>query len=343
MNSQLYQNLDKPFAPHRWVRSGHTQTLLARYRPNLLSTPLLEHPLLLDAGRDVTGYAPDYPVRLLGYYTPRATPGASRGLVLTLHGWEGCSHSTYNLLIAYALIEAGYDVFRLNLRDHGPGLHVNPYALNPGLFLGTLIDETATAIQRVAEMAGDRPFYIVGASMGGSFALRLAIRHAHQPIANLQKVITFNPAINPGAANDAIDRQRVFHRYFRRRWLASLQQKQRLYPQLYNFDPLVNIQSLHAMTDWLVQQYGDHCGGFHNADEYFNAYRVNDHAFSALTVPTTIITALNDPVIPVNDFFTLAPHPLLDIQIHPSGGHVGFVDIFPLQHKLPGLLLDALP
>jgi len=176
MNRSSYQNLNKPFVPHRWVRSGHTQTLLARYRPRALNALPIEQPLLLDAGPDVTGYAPERPVRLLGYYTPRVTPGASRGLVLTLHGWEGCSHSTYNLLIAHALIEAGYDVFRLNLRDHGPGLHVNPYALNPGLFLGTLIDETATAVQRVAEMAGDRPFYIVGASMGGSFALRLAIR-----------------------------------------------------------------------------------------------------------------------------------------------------------------------
>lgn len=342
MNKHSYQNVNKPFIPHRWVHSGHTQTLLARYRPRALGALPIEQPLLLDAGPDVTGYAPDRPVRLLGYYTPHVTPGASRGLVLTLHGWEGCSHSTYNLLIAHALIEAGYDVFRLNLRDHGPGLHVNPYALNPGLFLGTLIDETATAVQRVAEMTGDRPFYIVGASMGGSFALRLALRHVQQPISNLQKVIAFNPAINPGAANDAINRQRVFRRYFRRRWLYSLHNKQLLYPQFYNFDPLDNIQSLHAMTDWLVEHYGNHCGGFKNADEYFNAYQVKDDAFAALTVPTTIITAMDDPVIPVDDFFALTSHPLLDVQVHPSGGHVGFVDIFPLQHKLPGLLLGAL-
>jgi len=42
------------------------------------------------------------------------------------------------------------------------------------------------------------------------------------------------------------------------------------------------------------------------------------------------------------DFYGLAPHPLLDVQIHPYGGHVGFVDIWPVQHYLPQMLLDVM-
>lgn len=342
MNTQIAQPLDKQFAPHRWVRSGHAQTLLSRYRPRYLKQWPSEQPLLLDAGPDVTGYASDHPVRLLGYYTPSKTPDASQGLVLVLHGWEGCSHSISNLLIRHALIEAGYAVFQLNLRDHGPGLHVNPYALNPGLFLGTLIDEVVVATQWVAEMAGDRPFYIVGASMGGNFALRLAVRHRDQPFHNLRKVIAFNPAINPATATAAIDRQRIFRHYFRRRWLHSLQMKQTLFPQLYNFAPLVTMPFIEQMTEWLIEHYGAQYGQLRSAADYFDAYAVKDAALATLTVPTTIITALNDPVIPVRDIAALTPHPLLDVQIHPSGGHVGFVDIFPLEHKLPGMLLNAL-
>ena len=219
---------------------------------------------------------------------------------------------------------------------------MNPYALNPGLFLGTLIDETATAVQRVAEMAADRPFYIVGASMGGNFALRLALRHSEQPMTDLRKVIAFNPAMNPASATDAIDQQPVFRRYFRKRWFGSLRAKQQLYPQLYNFDPLVKMPLIREMTEWLIRHYGGNAGQLQNADEYFNAYRVHDAAFQRLSVPTTIITALDDPVIPVTDFFALTPRPLLNVQIHPTGGHVGFVDIFPLQHKLPELLLAEL-
>ncbi|MDQ3249061.1 MAG: alpha/beta fold hydrolase [Chloroflexota bacterium] len=341
MNTNVIQARNPSFAPHRLVRSGGTQTMLARYRPRRLLGGNLEQPLLLDAGPDVTGYAPERTVRLLGYYTPaQATP--RRGLVLTLHGWEGCSHSTYNLILTDTLIRAGYDVVRLNLRDHGPGLHVDPYALNPGLFLGTLIDETATAVGRVAAMAGDQPFYIVGASMGGSFALRLAIRHATDPLPNLCKVIAFNPPINPLAATYAIDTHRVFRHYFRRRWLQSLLTKQRLFPDLHDFASLINLPLITQMTDWIIRHADGRYGDFANAKEYFNAYRVTSDALQSLTVPTTIITAQDDPVIPVADFYALAPHPLLDVQIHATGGHVGFVDIFPLRHRLPTLLLDAL-
>jgi hypothetical protein len=28
--------------------------------------------------------------------------------------------------------------------------------------------------------------------------------------------------------------------------------------------------------------------------------------------------------------------------LHPTGGHVGFVNVFPLQHHLPGMVMDAL-
>ena len=348
MNTNQLPDLNQPlvaqgaFAPHRFVRSGRTQTMLARYRPRQLLGIGLEHPVLLDAGYDATGIAPDSPVRLLGYYTPAQTAGPSRGLVLTLHGWEGCSHSTYNLIITDTMLRAGYDVFRLNLRDHGPGLHINPYALNPGLFFGTLLDEAATAVGRVADMAGARPFYIVGASMGGSFALRLALRHAQQPFHNLRRVIAFNPAINAASATAAIDKQRVFRHYFRRRWLGSLLNKQRLFPDLYQFAPLVKMPLIWQMTEWLIQRYSNQHGSFKNAAEYFHAYSVDQRAFQTLDVATTIITAENDPVIPVADFYAIPPHPLLKVQIHPSGGHVGFVDIFPLRHRLPLLLLEAL-
>ncbi|MCX6044941.1 MAG: alpha/beta fold hydrolase [Chloroflexi bacterium] len=341
MHQQSVQNLLKPFIPHRWVRSGQTQTLLSSYRPRQFRSTAAQ-PILLDAGPDMTGYATDYPVRLLGYYSPTMAHRPARGLVLTLHGWEGDSHSFYNLLVTQALNEAGFDVFRLNLRDHGPNLHVNPYALNPGLFLGTLVEETATAVQRVAEMARERPFYIVGTSMGGSFALRLALRQHEQPINNLQKVIAFNPAINPAAAVQAIDKHHLFRRHFRKRWLGSLLAKQHFYPQFYSFAPLLKMPLIFEMTEWLISQYNAYPGHFHNATEYFEAYAITGQAFQTLTVPTTIITAVDDPIVPVADFLTLTPHPLLDLQIHPTGGHVGFVDIFPLQYKLPRLLLDEL-
>lgn len=325
------------FRPHRLIRGARIQTFASSYPPRHLGTTLPgEQVVILDAGRDETGY--DDGVRLMGYYNQRATDGASKGLVISLHGWEGSSHSPYNLIIGRRLLAEGYDLFRLNLRDHGPLLHVNPYALNHGLFLGTLLEESHRAVQQVAAWAKELPVYLVGPSMGGNFVLRMAARHATLPIANLRRVVAISPAINPGRATDRIDLQYPFRRYFRDRWLRSVLAKQALFPELYSFDPLVHIARLRPMTEWLVRHYSD----FSDADDYFGRYAVLGDALAGLTIATTILTAADDPVIAVEDVETLTPSPLLDLKIERFGGHVGFVDLWPIRHILPEMILSEL-
>jgi hypothetical protein len=339
-----YRTPRTPFRPNPLVRSGSAQTVLAMVRPKGIDVTADEQPLLLDAGYDYTGAAPDRPVRLHGYFNASRTPGAPRGLVMIMHGWEGCSHSNYNVILAQALVERGYAVFRLNLRDHGPGLHVDPYALNPGLFRATLIEEAAVATAQVARLAGDRPFFIVGASMGGNFALRLAKWHSeHTPFHNLQKVVAVCPAINPARATDALDRNPGTRRYFRRRWLRSLRAKRLVNPALPDLAAIERMPLVRDMTDWFIQQPTvASARRYHNADAYFAAYSVLGDALAQLTVRTTIITAKNDPVIPVVDFYSLTPHPLLDVQIHATGGHCGFIDAPPVRHRMADLILPEL-
>lgn len=329
-----------PFQPRPFVRSATAQTLLAMIEPTGIDIAADEQPLLLDAGQDYTGIAPERPVRLLGYFNASRMPGPGRGLVLILHGWEGCSHSNYNIILAQALVEAGYDTFRLNLRDHGPHIHANAHALNRGLFLGTLIEEVAAATHQVAVLAGDRAFYITGASMGGNFALRLALWHGRQPFANLRRVVAVCPAVNPDTATVALDSHPATRRYFRNRWLRSLRAKQRLFPELYDFSPVEQIPLVWDMTDWLIRRYR-HLAlqRFAGAREYFATYGIQPAALAGLTVATTIIAARNDPVIPVADFAPISAHSLLDLQIHPSGGHCGFVDVLPLKFHMPAMVL----
>ncbi len=327
---------EQGFLPHPIIRPGKLQTIASSYARRGRLTLSGEQVVVLDAGPDMTGYDPY--VQLVGYYNRHTAPGESRGLVIALHGWEGCSHSTHNLTLGARMLDAGYDLFRLNLRDHGPGLHVNHYALNRGLFLGTLIEEAHCAVARVASWTRTLPVYVVGPSMGGNFALRMAVRHAESPIPNLCRVVAISPAINPASATDRIDAQFEFRRYFRQRWLNSIRAKQRLFPDLYNFDPLLKMPRVRQMTEWLIRQHG----GFRDADDYFARYAVLGDALVGLRVPTTILTAADDPVIDVEDFKALTPTPMLDIKIEQHGGHVGFVDLWPLRFLLPEMVLAEL-
>lgn len=332
LDREIFNRGPETFRPHRLIRHPLAQTLLATHKPRLTQRVVAEEqPLLLDAGEDETGRAES--VRLLAYFN-RHWGEEYKGLVISLHGWEGCSHAVYNLVMAHVLLKAGYAVARLNLRDHGPNLHFDAHALNKGVFLGTLLAESHRAVQRLAELSTAGPVYLVGPSMGGNFALRMAARAVTDPIPNLRRVVAVSPAIDPDSATRTIDTHPLFHGYYRKRWLRSLLAKERHFPELYQFSPVARINSVWDMTEWLVSRYTDYGG----AAAYFARYRVNSEP---LAVPTTIIASADDPVIPVESIRSLASSPLLSIRLSDYGGHVGFVDL-PLRRYLPDLVLQSL-
>ena len=320
------------------MRNGDMQTLLGRYLPaDARLVTQGEQMILFDAGADHTGFEQGRAVRLLGCYTPRrkedGAPSKPRGLVMLLHGWEGNSHSAYNLVMGSALIRAGYDVVRLNMRDHGPTHH-----LNKGIFYATLIEEVHAATQQVGLLAGGRPLYLIGASLGGNFVIRMALRHARHPIPNLRRAIAVNPALNPQRTCMLLDGHRFLRRYFRNCWLESLRKKQALFPDLYDFTHLASIPSIREMSDWLIRQ----SARFSDVDEYLDAYSVQPREFVNLSVPVSILTAANDPIIPWLDIAALPSHPLLQVHVLPYGGHVGYNDLFPLRNRLPDLVAPLL-
>lgn len=343
MSDEKLQDGKVTYCPPRLLRHPLAQAVLSTRKPHVVQRVVAEeHALLLDGGEDATGKATR--VRLLAYlnrhWAEACEDGAGssrRGLVISLHGWEGSSHSVYNLVLAHALLTAGYDVARLNLRDHGPNLQVSAHALNPGVFLGTLLEESHCAVQRLAEMAGDAPVYLIGPSMGGNFALRMAARAATHPIHNLRRVVAISPAVDPDHSTRKIDGHAFFHSYFRRRWLRSLLIKQRIFPDLYQFDPVAAIKPVWEMTDWLAQRYTD----YGDAATYFARYRVTPELMAGLALPATVIAAADDPVIPPEDIRELGSSPWLSIEILDYGGHVGFVD-WPMRRRLPELVLPHL-
>ncbi len=326
------------YRPHFFLRNGNVQTILSRHIPSdahLVTKG--EQMILLDAGPDYTGFDPGRSVRLLGFHTPgRRGPGSagvSRGLVMLLHGWEGDSHSAYNLSMGSALVRAGYDVLRLNMRDHGSTHH-----LNKGIFYATLIQEVHAAVQQVGLLAARRPFFLIGASLGANFVVRMALRNARDPIPNLRRAIAVNPALNPQRTCTLLDRHAFLRTYFRNCWLKSLRKKQLLFPDLYDFASLESIPTIREMTDWLIKQ----SDRFNNVDEYLNAYSVRPSDIAELSVPLSILSAVNDPIIPPGDITALPFHPLLQVHILKYGGHVGYNDLFPLHTRLPELVVPLL-
>jgi hypothetical protein len=304
--------------PPAWLRSGKLQTFLASFGlrargPNPMLDCATEQIVATPGG-----------VRLLGSLSARPA-GTSRGLVFVLHGWEGSMDSTYVRCTGRALYAAGYDVFRLNFRDHGASHH-----LNRGIFYAVLLEEVFEALAAVSaarRAPAGLPVFLVGFSLGGNFALRIARRAAEKPLPGLAHVVAVSPALDPAAATANIDRHPLIRSYFLRKWRRSLAIKQRFYPGLYDFGDVLAMPTVLAATEALLRRYSD----FPSSREYFEAYRLTGRALSDLPVPTTLITSRDDPIIPVADFIGLEVNAQTRVQIHPHGGHNGFLTGFRLR------------
>ena len=211
------------YRPPRLLRNAHVQSVLAssgvrrllfRRRLSRLEYGARQH--LLDCGDGV---------RLLGVHTAQSVGAKPRGVVVLLHGWEGSTQSSYLLHTGSRLLAEGYDVFRLNFRDHG-----NTHHLNKELFHSCRIGEVVGAVKAIASQFPDLPLAVAGFSLGGNFALRVAL---HAPAAGipLSYALAVCPAISPRDAMDAIERAPWFYEaYFLRKWRRSRSLKQRAFP-----------------------------------------------------------------------------------------------------------------
>ncbi len=322
--------LHEGFRPATGLGNPHLQSLLASLK---LRRPLVSRAagallrdsqqVLLDCGQGV---------RLMGEYT-RAAVQPSRGLVVLLHGWEGSSASLYILSCGGRLHAEGYDIFRLNLRDHGPTHH-----LNPEIFHSCRLDETVAAVAEIARRWPHERLLLAGFSLGGNFALRIARQAPAAGIA-LARVVAVCPVLDPVRTMAQLETGFVGYRmYFLRKWRRSLLLKQTCFPELYDFGDLKALPTLTATTDFFVREYTE----FPDMDSYLNGYAITGEALAGLEVPSHIITAADDPVIPAADLARLARSDALQLTITPGGGHCGFVQNWRLGSWVDEVIVAAL-
>jgi predicted alpha/beta-fold hydrolase len=76
------------------------------------------------------------------------------------------------------------------------------------------------------------------------------------------------------------------------------------------------------MTSEMVRRFT----GFGTLDDYLNGYSITGSRLSRLAVPATVITALDDPIIPASGLAKLARPTLLKLIVTRMGGHIGFMD-----------------
>lgn len=249
--------------------------------------------------------------------------GASRGDIVLVHGLEGSANAGYMRSLAMCAAAAGYRAHRMNLRSCGGTEHLANTVYHGGL-TGDLL-----AVLRALANEGHTPVWLVGFSLGGNLAAKLAGELGEDARPLVAGVCAVSAAIDLAACAQRIGQPD--NRLYEYGFLHLMRARARAVWGVTSAD-LRDIHSVIEMDDRITAPKF----GFSGADEYYRTQSANQF-LDRIRVPTLFITAKDDTCVP----FRIYSHPafrenaclrLLETE---NGGHLGF-----LAKGRPHLWLD---
>jgi hypothetical protein len=276
-----------------------------------------DFPLLPEAEKRIFDVAPEARVLAKCHWQLRRQEHPT--LVL-LHGLEGSANAPYMKGLAQRALGKSFNVVRLNQRNCG-----RTEDLSTSLYHSGLSEDPAAVIAELIRDHGLRSIVVIGYSLGGNIALRLAGVYGDAAPPELQAVCAVSPPVDLAAAADAIERlpNRIYQWNFVRDLKARMRRKAALFPERYSVERLDRIRSIREFDDRYTAPHFN----FRDASDYYHrasALRVVDR----ISVPTLIISAGDDPFIPLAPLRdpAVTGNPLVTVVITRWGGHCGFIE-----------------
>lgn len=296
-----------PFRSHWALAGGHRQTLAGAFFPGRLPDERAVVRRIPLSDGDTLVVHDDCP---LGW--PSAGPVA-----VMLHGLAGCHRSSYLVRMAAMLNANGVRTFRMDLRGCGAGfgLALNPY--NAGCS-----DDVLDVLRAIIEWCPGSPISLFGFSLGGNIVLKLLGEAPDRVPVELVRAAAINPPIDLARCTYGLARwpQRHYDAYFVRQLLQRLRDLQQHRP---DFVPPTFARTPRRLVEF-DDQFTAPRSGFRDADDYYQ--RCSSEQFiSTIRTPTLILTACDDPLIPVASFERLSLPENVRLHIAEGGGHLGYL------------------
>ena len=251
----------------------------------------------------------------------------ARGQIVFLHGLEGSAEAGYIASFAQAALFHGFGVHRLNLRTCG-----GTEELCETMYHSGLTSDTRFVLERLRDHAPG-PRFLVGFSLGGNVALKLAGELGQTDL--LGGVCAISTPVDLAACVRAMDKasNRLYARRFLDRLRSRVRRKSKLAPHVYSPKGLEQVRTIWEFDD----RFTAPLFGFGSAANYYatqSAIRYLD----GIRIPALVITAKDDPLVPFEVYrhpaFSSNPHIRLIATTH--GGHLGFI-----SRRKPRFWLDT--
>ncbi len=296
------------FAPRRFLRGGHLQTLGGFFLLRSSRLPPAENRYVeVEAG-----------VKIL-CHCHWQEDRQNALTVLVVHGLEGSSDSGYVIGVTQKGLAAGMNMVRVNQRNCGGTDH-----LAPTLYNSSLSGDIAAVARNVVEQDQVSRFALAGFSMGGNLVLKAAGEWGREAPGEFRAVAAVCPAMDLAASADALHLpgNRIYEEYFMLKLRRRFRDKARLFPNHFDLSRLRGVRSLREFDDKITAYY---CG-FEGAVDYY-ARAAASNTVDRIAVPGLILHAANDPFVHLipETRRKIAGNPNLRFIEAADGGHCSFI------------------
>ncbi len=309
------------FRPPRGLGNGHLQSVRNRVFPRTYDLDAVSY------GRTILVPTDDDSGDQL-VVNLHSLPAVGRGMVLLIHGLGGSAESVYIRASAFALLRAGFNVARVDLRCAGASTQTSTLTYHAGKTDDLRAVLRSLAVRREALVEDSQPVLaVMGFSLGGAMTIKLL----GEPLEGLPVAAGVAVSAPLDLVVGAEHLKRSAFGVYERAVLRGLLRDVRTpapdgAPRLTPTEEaaISRARGLPDFDDALTAPRH----GWRDAQEY---YEVNSAApfLSSIRVPTLVIHALDDPMIPAEpylavDWDALEHAGYVSRAITPHGGHVGF-------------------
>jgi predicted alpha/beta-fold hydrolase len=293
----------RPFAPRRWQKGGHVQTLLGFAYRRKLDWPHPVEDVIVEGGEDVR-------LLLRASFHDR---DPQRPTVVLLHGLGGWDAASYGLATGQLAWSRGWNVVRMNMRGAGGGATLCPRLYHAGLDCD-LLSALSVLEQRSSRIA------VVGFSLGANLTLLALGRN--QVTGALRCAVAVCPPVDLVACVRSIGRpaNALYEWFFLKNLRASYQYRRRLFPERFAEGVELAPRSIREWDERITAPLG----GFRDADHYYADSSAGPR-LTSIDRPALLLAAADDPMVPAASIVVFPRPAHVELEVTSTGGHVGFV------------------
>jgi uncharacterized protein len=290
-----------PYRP--LVSNPHLLTILGNFWPRKLD--MLRYPV------ESRLYRTELDVQVL-VQTQRPV-GFARGELVLVHGLEGSGEAGYMRTMAKAALDAGYTVNRFNIRTCG-----GTERLANTLYHAGLTGDLRSVLGQLRDQ-GRAPVHLVGYSLGGNMALKLAGELGEDALPLIASVCGVSTPIDLSACARLLAQRsnRIYERRFLKRMRERVAGTGR-----FSIDQTRRARSVWEFDDLFTGP----SFGFRGAEHYYET-QSSRQFLERIRVPALLIHARDDIFIPseIYDHPSVRANPRVRLHLTEHGGHLGFL------------------